>query len=76
MVKGPQLGLELLAQLDTDARLAKHHRLDAARAHLYEMAGDRQNAIKHFLAAAARTASIPERNYLSAQAARLTPLSH
>jgi predicted RNA polymerase sigma factor len=72
MVKGPQVGLELLAQLDTDARLAKHHRLDAARAHLYEMAGDRQNAIKHFLAAAARTASIPERNYLSTQAARLT----
>jgi len=72
MVKGPHVGLELLAQLDSDARLAKHHRLDAARAHLHAMAGDRPTAIKYFLAAAARTASIPERNYLSAQAARLS----
>jgi RNA polymerase sigma factor (sigma-70 family) len=72
MVNGPHAGLELLAQLDSDARLAKHHRLDAARAHLYEMAGEHQIAVKHFLAAAARTTSIPERNYLSAQAARLT----
>jgi RNA polymerase sigma factor (sigma-70 family) len=71
MVNGPRVGLNLLAQLDSDARLAKHHRLDAARAHLYEMAGEHQIAVKHFLAAAARTASIPERNYLSAQAARL-----
>jgi predicted RNA polymerase sigma factor len=71
MVNGPHAGLDLLAQLDTDARLAKHHRLEAARAHLHEMAGNHQIAVKHFLAAAARTTSIPERNYLSAQAARL-----
>jgi predicted RNA polymerase sigma factor len=76
MVKGPQVGLELLAQLDSDARLAKHHRLDAARAHLHAMAGDHPTAIKYFLAAAARTASIPERNYLSAQAARLSAPSN
>jgi predicted RNA polymerase sigma factor len=72
MVKGPLVGLELLAQLDSDTRLAKHHRLDAARAHLHAMAGDHPKAIKYFLAAAARTASIPERNSLSAHAARLT----
>jgi RNA polymerase sigma factor (sigma-70 family) len=71
MVHGPTTGLDLLAALDTDERMARNHRLDAARAHLYEMSGDQQTAITHYLAAAARTTSIPERNYLSAQAARL-----
>ncbi len=71
MVHGPRAGLELLATLDSDERLARHHRLDAARAHLYERAGDHQAAIAHYLTAAGRTTSIPERNYLSAQAARL-----
>ena len=71
MVHGPRAGLDLLLTLDSDERLAHHHRLDATRAHLHEMAGDHQAAITHFLAAAGRTTSIPERNYLSAQAARL-----
>ena len=71
MVHGPRAGLELLAALDADERLAGHYRLDAVRAHLHEMAGDRKAAIAHYLAAAGRTASIPERNYLSTQAARL-----
>ena len=71
MVQGPRMGLELLGALDADERLAGHYRLDAVRAHLYEMAGDHQTAIAHYLAAAARTTSIPERNYLSTQAARL-----
>lgn len=71
MVHGPRVGLELLATLDADERLARHYRLDAVRAHLYEMAKDNQAAITHYLAAAGRTTSIPERNYLSAQAARL-----
>ena len=55
----------------------RHHRLDAVRAHLLEMAGDRDGAIAHYLEAAARTASVPERNYLNTQAARLasTPKS-
>jgi predicted RNA polymerase sigma factor len=61
----------MLSALDADERLARHHRLDAVRAHLHEMAGDHQAAIVHYLAAAARTASIPERNYLSTQATRL-----
>jgi len=72
MVQGPQAALDLLTPLDRDERLASHHRLAAVRAHLYEMAGDDATAIGHYLAAAARTASIPERNYLSAQAARLS----
>jgi predicted RNA polymerase sigma factor len=71
MVHGPSKGLELLGELDSNGRLAGHHRLDAVRAHLLEMAGEQEAAIKHYRLAAARTMSIPERNYLAAQAARL-----
>ncbi len=71
MVHGPRTGLELLATLDADERLAGHYRLAAVRAHLHESAGDRMAAIAHYRAAAGRTTSIPERNYLIAQAARL-----
>jgi RNA polymerase sigma factor (sigma-70 family) len=72
MVHGPSKGLELLRVLDSDERLAGHHRLDAVRAHLLEMAGDAETAIKHYRIAAGRTTSIPERNYLLTQAARLS----
>jgi RNA polymerase sigma factor (sigma-70 family) len=71
MVHGPRTGLELLDALDLDGRLAGHYRLDAVRAHLLEMAGDRAAAIERYLAAAGRTASLPERNYLTHQAARI-----
>jgi RNA polymerase sigma factor (sigma-70 family) len=71
MVHGPSKGLELLKTLDSDPRLAGHHRLDAVRAHLLEMAGDHESAAKHYRTAAARTTSVPERNYLLTQAARL-----
>ncbi len=72
MAQGPHVGLELLQPLDSDERLSGHYRLAAVRAHLLEMSGDRPAAIAHYLAAATRTTSIPERNYLSRQAARLT----
>jgi len=72
MVHGPRAGLELLQTLDSDARVAGHYRLDAVRAHLLEMAGDHEAAIARYHAAAERTASIPERDYLRSQAARLT----
>ena len=72
MVHGPSKGLELLRGLDSDARMDGHHRLDAVRGHLLEMAGDHQAAIKHYRAAASRTTSEPERNYLITQAARLS----
>ncbi|PYV42771.1 MAG: RNA polymerase subunit sigma-24 [Acidobacteria bacterium] len=72
MVHGPSQGLELLRALDSDARLAGHHRLDAVRAHLLEMAGDHEVAITHYRIAAGRTTSLPERNYLMTQAARLS----
>jgi RNA polymerase sigma factor (sigma-70 family) len=71
MVHGPAEGLQLLRALDTDPRLARHYRLDAVRAHLLEKTGDYEAAIKHYRIAAARTTSIPERNYLMTQAARL-----
>jgi RNA polymerase sigma factor (sigma-70 family) len=71
MVHGAPAGLKLLEALDADAHLAGHYRLDAVRAHLLEMAGDHPAAIAHYRAAAARTTSIPERNYLTTQAARL-----
>jgi RNA polymerase sigma factor (sigma-70 family) len=74
MVNGPPAGLELLKALDADERMAGHYRLDAVRAHLLEMAGDREAAIARYRAAAGRTTSIPERNYLSTKAARLTQL--
>jgi RNA polymerase sigma factor (sigma-70 family) len=71
MVKGPAAGLDRLTALDGDPRLAGHYRLDAVRAHLLEMSGDREHAIAHYRAAAERTTSIPERNYLLTKAARL-----
>jgi RNA polymerase sigma factor (sigma-70 family) len=73
MVDGPAGGLQLLEALDQDARMRNHFRLLAVRAHLMEMAGDHQAAIAHYRAAAGRTTSIPERNYLMAQAGRLAP---
>jgi RNA polymerase sigma factor (sigma-70 family) len=72
MVHGPSKGLELIRALDSDSRLTGHHRLDAVRAHLLDMAGDPEKAIVHYRIAAGRTTSIPERNYLMTQAARLS----
>ena len=69
MAEGPSAGLALLDTVD--ARLAGHHRLDAVRAHLLEMAGDTEAARAHYRAAAARTTSLPEQRYLARQAARL-----
>ena len=69
MAHGPAAGLTLLEALDEP--LGGHYRLDAVRAHLYEMAGDTQAAMAHYRAAAARTTSIPEQQYLTTQAARL-----
>jgi RNA polymerase sigma factor (sigma-70 family) len=71
MVDGPARGLVLLESLDRDERIADHHRLHAVRAHLFERAGDPARAFEHYRAAASRTASVPERNYLLAKAAKL-----
>jgi RNA polymerase sigma factor (sigma-70 family) len=68
MVKGPRAGLGMLDTLDADGRLAGHHRLEAVRAHLLEMAGDHAKARAAYRAAARRTTSLPERRYLEARA--------
>ena len=74
MVHGPRKGLELLNALDSDPRLAERHRLEAVRAHLLEMAGEHEAAITNYRNAASRATSLPERNYLMMQAARLSDL--
>jgi RNA polymerase sigma factor (sigma-70 family) len=71
MVHGPRAGLASLATLASDPRLAAHHRLAAVRAHLLEMAGEREQAVAEYQRAAALTASLPEQHYLTAHAARL-----
>ncbi len=71
MVHGPAAGLELVTALAQDKRLAGHHRLHATRAHLLQLAGDRAGAAASYREAARRAASLPERRYLSSQAAWL-----
>ncbi len=72
MVNGPASGLRMLASLEDDARIARHHRLEAVRAHLLEMAGDREAARAAYRLAARRTTSLPEKRYLELRASRLT----
>lgn len=71
MVDGPAAGLRLLAGLEGEGRLARHHRVHAVRAHLMEMAGDPEAALAEYREAAALTTSLPERRYLLDRAARL-----
>ena len=75
MVHGPNEGLHLLDGLKGDRRISEHHRVDAVRAHLLEMAGDSQAAAGYYRTAAAKTGNLPERNYLLMQAARLASSS-
>jgi predicted RNA polymerase sigma factor len=71
MVHGPAAGLDLLATLDRDGRMAEHHRVAAVRANLQELAGDHDAAEASFRDAARSSTSLPERRYLEARAARL-----
>jgi predicted RNA polymerase sigma factor len=71
MVDGPRAGLEQLAAATVDPALAGSHRVDAVRAHLLELAGDRPAARACYERAAQRTLSIPEQRYLQARAQRL-----
>jgi predicted RNA polymerase sigma factor len=75
MTSGPQAGLELLRAVDADDRMVGHHRVDAVRAHLLEMAGDAEAARVSYRRAARRTTSLPEQRYLEARAARLAETS-
>jgi RNA polymerase sigma factor (sigma-70 family) len=72
MVRGPRAGLDLLAELEADERIAGDHRLHAVRAHLLEMAGEHAAAREAYLTAARQTANLPQQRYLNARADRLT----
>jgi predicted RNA polymerase sigma factor len=71
MVRGARAGLELLATLDADDRMAAHHRLAAVRGHLLEMAGEQDAARSCYQRAARLTTSRPEQRYLMGRASRL-----
>jgi RNA polymerase sigma factor (sigma-70 family) len=71
MVHGPSAGLLLLAALESDQRMARHHRLLATRAHLRELAGEHTAAAADYREAARRATSLPERRHLTACAMRL-----
>ena len=71
MVHGPAAALPLVDALDEDSRIAGHYRLDAVRGHLLERLGDIERAVPAYRAAAQRTTSTPEKNYLLMKAAKL-----
>ncbi|HEY3469068.1 MAG TPA: DUF6596 domain-containing protein [Amycolatopsis sp.] len=73
-VRGASVGLAELDAAAEDPALAAHHRVDAVRAHLLELAGDLVGARAAYLAAARRTLSAPEREYLESRAAGLSGL--
>ena len=70
-VDGPAAGLALLATLDGDERMARHHRAASVRAHLLEKLGDAAGAYDGYRQAARWTASLAERRYLDGRAARI-----
>ena len=72
--KGPAAGLDLLATLDDDERMAGHHRLLSVRAHLLEKSGDPAGAYEHYQRAARATASLAEQRYLESRASRVKHL--
>ncbi len=68
-VHGPAAGLDALAGLESDRRMAGYHRLHATRAHLLGLAGQHGPAAAAYREAARRATSLPERRYLSRMAA-------
>jgi RNA polymerase sigma factor (sigma-70 family) len=71
MVSGPQAGLELVARLATDRRIAGTRRFHAVRAHLLERGGDFAAALEAYQAAAHETSNARQQRYLQGQIARL-----
>jgi RNA polymerase sigma factor (sigma-70 family) len=68
MVEGPGAGLDALDGIEG---MDGHHRLEAVRAHLLEMAGEGDAARDAYRLAARLTTSLPEQRYLEGRAARL-----
>jgi predicted RNA polymerase sigma factor len=71
MVSGPRAGLDRLAAVERDPRIAADHRVSAVRAHLLELAGDLDGARQSYMDAAERTHSQPQQRYLHGRVARL-----
>jgi RNA polymerase sigma factor (sigma-70 family) len=69
MLYGPAAGLAQLDRAEAEPALAGHHRLHAVRAHLLDLAGEREAAREHYRLAAKRTLSVPEQRYLESRAA-------
>ena len=71
MAQGPDAGLAALSAIEGDERLARHHRIEAVRAHILELAGQRAAAAAAYRTAARLTTSLPERRYLESRAAAM-----
>jgi len=72
MVEGPRVGLEQLDALEAAGRLPSDHHVPAVRAHLLDLAGEREAARVGYLAAADLARNIAQKRYLRAKAAALT----
>jgi RNA polymerase sigma factor (sigma-70 family) len=68
MVDGPRAGLAELDRAESEPALSGHHRVEAVRAHLLDLAGERDAAREHYRIAARRTLSLPEQRYLESRA--------
>ena len=68
MVHGPDAGLEQLTAAEAHPALARHHRVAAVRAHLLELAGDKEAARAAYRLAARLTLSLREQRYLESRA--------
>jgi RNA polymerase sigma factor (sigma-70 family) len=71
MARGPAAGLEVLAPLLAEPRLARHHRLHAVHAQLLELAGERDAAEASYVLAVRHARSLPEQRYLGRRLERL-----
>ncbi len=69
MSRGPEAGLRLVDAVAD--RLAGDHRVEAVRAHLLELSGDRSGARDCYRRAATQAKNLPQQRYLNARADRL-----
>jgi RNA polymerase sigma-70 factor (ECF subfamily) len=72
MLRGPEAGLERLAELERSGRLAEYHLLPAAQAQLLEKLGERHAAAVHYERAIALARNDPERRFLNARLAKVS----
>ena len=71
MARGPDEGLELLASIEDDDRIAKDHRLSPSGPICWRCPVTRRRARAAYEEAASRTTSLPQQRYLHTRASRL-----